>query len=90
MNMQIVLDTLGGLVQDALKNGDIEMALGMVMGAQLTLNHAQLLDAGLVERFFEVKQWPWQAMGAHNDRQLDNAQRQEWHETQQSLEESVR
>lgn len=90
MKMQIILDTLSGLVQDALKNGDIEMALGMVTGALLTLDHAQLHDAGLVERFFEIKQWPWQAMEAAIDRQFDNQQRQEWHEMQVILEESVR
>ena len=56
---------------EEVKNGDIEMALGMVMGAQLTIDHAQLHDASLVERFFEIKQLPWQAMEAANDRQFN-------------------
>ena len=75
-------------VLSALYYGNCEQALGMLQGAcavtNLHVTHANGLD---IDQLFK---WVDLAGIAAIDRKFDDMQRQEWHDTQSSLEESVR
>ena len=72
----------------ALRCGNCEQALGMLQGAcavtSLHVTHANGLD---IDQLFK---WVNLAGECAIDRRFDDMQRQEWHDTQASLEASVR
>ena len=72
----------------ALRCGNCEQALGMLQGAcavtSLHVTYANGLD---IDQLFK---WVSLAGECAIDRKFDDMQRQEWHDTQSSLEASVR
>ena len=72
----------------ALRCGNCEQALGMLQGAcamtNLHVTYANGLD---IDQLFK---WVDLAGACAIDRKFDDMQRQEWHDTQSSLEASVR
>ena len=78
-------DVLRDAVLNTLRYGNATQALGMLQGAGMT--GATRAYSDKMECLYS---WVIAAGSCAIDRQFDNQQRQEWHETQQSLEESVR
>ena len=81
-------DAIKAMVLSMLRHGAYQQALGMLQGAcavtSLHVTYANGLD---IDQLFK---WVNMAGECAIDRKFDNAQRQEWHDTQSSLEESVR
>jgi hypothetical protein len=78
-------DILRSTVLNALHYGACEQALGMLQGAGIVAD----VSSHMAE-WEQLYSWVFMAGSCAIDRQFDNQQRQEWHETQVSLEESVR
>ena len=87
MNQQ-QFNQIKAMVLSMLRVGEYQQALGMLQGAcavtNLHVTHANGLD---IDQLFK---WVDLAGIAAIDRRFDDMQRQEWHDTQVSLEESVR
>lgn len=87
MNQQ-QFNAIKAMVLSMLRFGAIDQALGMLQGAcavtSLHVTYANGLD---VDQIFK---WVDLAGECAIDRNFDDMQRQEWHDTQASLEESVR
>ena len=81
-------NAIKAMVLSMLRGGAIDQALGMLQGAcamtNLHVTYANGLD---IDQLFK---WVDLAGIAAIDRKFDDMQRQEWHDTQSSLEESVR
>ena len=72
----------------ALRCGNCDQALGMLQGACAVTNlHVTYANGLDIDQLFK---WVDLAGIAAIDRKFDDMQRQEWHDTQVSLEESVR
>ena len=72
----------------ALHCGNYEQALGMLQGACAVTNlHVTYANGLDIDQLFK---WVNLAGECAIDRKFDDMQRQEWHETQVSIEESVR
>jgi hypothetical protein len=78
-------EALRNAVLNTLHYGQANQALGMLQGAGMVADVSAYSDD-----FEQLYSWAFMAGSCAIDRQYDNQQRQEWHETQQSLEESVR
>ena len=87
MNQQ-QFNAIKAMVLSMLRFGEYQQALGMLQGAcavtSLHVTHANGLD---IDQLFK---WANLAGECAIDRRFDNAQHQEWHDRQVSLEESVR
>ena len=81
-------NAIKAMVLSMLRGGAIDQALGMLQGAcamtNLHVTYANGLD---IDQLFE---WVNLAGECAIDRKFDDMQRQEWHDTQVSIEESVR
>ena len=72
----------------ALHCGNCEQALGMLQGACAVTNlHVTYANGLDIDQLFK---WVDLAGACAIDRKFEDMQRQEWHDTQASLEESVR
>lgn len=81
-------NAIKAMVLSMLRLGEYQQALGMLQGAcavtSLHVTYANGLD---IDQLFK---WVDLAGECAIDRRFDDMQRQEWHDTQASLEESVR
>ena len=81
-------NAIKAMVLSMLRGGAIDQALGMLQGAcamtNLHVTYANGLD---IDQLFK---WVNLAGECAIDRQFDDMQRKEWHDTQASLEASVR
>ena len=81
-------NAIKAMVLSMLRFGEYQQALGMLQGAcavtSLHVTYANGLD---IDQLFK---WVNLAGECAIDRKFDDMQRQEWHDTQSSLEESVR
>ena len=83
MNQQ-QFNAIKAMVLSMLRHGEYQQALGMLQGANLHVTYANGLD---IDQLFK---WVNLAGECAIDRRFDDMQRQEWHDTQSSLEASVR
>ena len=87
MNQQ-QFNAIKAMVLSMLRFGEYQQALGMLQGACAMTNLQSTKANGLdIDQLFK---WVDLAGIAAIDRRFDDMQRQEWHDTQVSLEESVR
>ena len=87
MNQQ-QFNQIKAVVLSMLRFGEYQQALGTLQGACAMTNLQSTKANGLdIDQLFK---WVDLAGIAAIDRKFDNAQRQEWHDTQSSLEASVR
>ena len=87
MNQQ-QFNQIKAVVLSMLRFGEYQQALGMLQGACAVTNlHVTYANGLDIDQLFK---WVNLAGECAIDRKFDNAQRQEWHDTQSSLEESVR
>ena len=77
-------------VSYALHCGNCEQALGMLQGACAVTSLQSTEANGLSRDLDQLFKWVDLAGIAAIDRKFDDMQRQEWHDTQASLEASVR
>ena len=89
MNQQ-QFNQIKAMVLSMLRFGEYQQALGMLQGACAMTNLQSTKANGLARDLDQLFKWVNMAGECAIDRKFDNAQRQEWHDTQSSLEESVR
>ena len=84
MNQQ-QFNQIKAVVLSMLRHGEYQQALGMLQGAGV------VADVGShVAEWEQLHSWVNLAGECAIDRKFDDMQRQEWHDTQSRLEESVR
>ena len=84
MNQQ-QFDAIKAMVLSMLRLGEYQQALGMLQGAGI------VADVGShMAEWEQMYSWGGMAGECAIDRKFDDMQHQEWHDTQSSLEESVR
>ena len=89
MNQQ-QFDAIKAMVLSMLRHGAYQQALGMLQGACAVASLQSPKANGLTRDLDQLFEWVDMAGCAAIDRKFDDMQRQEWHDTQSSLEESVR
>ena len=89
MNQQ-QFNQIKAMVLSMLRHGEYQQALGMLQGACAMTNLQSTKANGLARDLDQLFKWVDLAGIAAIDRRFDDMQRQEWHDTQSSLEESVR
>ena len=81
-------NAIKAMVLSMLRNGEYQQALGMLQGACAVTNLQSTYANGLdIDQLFK---WVNLAGECAIDRKFDDMQREEWHDTQASLEASVR
>ena len=83
-------NAIKAMVLSMLRFGEYQQALGMLQGACAVTNLQSTKANGLARDLDQLFKWVNMAGECAIDRRFDDMQRQEWHETQVSLEESVR
>ena len=83
-------NAIKAMVLSMLRGGAIDQALGMLQGACAMTNLQSTKANGLARDLDQLFKWVDLAGIAAIDRKFDDMQHQEWHDTQSSLEESVR
>ena len=87
MNQQ-QFNQIKAMVLSMLRFGEYQQALGMLQGACAVTNlHVTYANGLDIDQLFK---WVNLAGECAIDRKFDDMQHQEWHDTQSSLEESVR
>ena len=89
MNQQ-QFNAIKAMVLSMLRFGEYQQALGMLQGACAVTSLQSTKANGLARDLDQLFKWVNLAGIAAIDRQFDNAQHQEWHDTKASLEVSVR
>ena len=89
MNQQ-QFNAIKAMVLYMLRFGEYQQALGTLQGACAMTNLQSTKVNGLILDLDQLFKWVDLAGIAAIDRRFDDMQRQEWHDTQVSIEESVR
>ena len=83
-------NAIKAMVLYMLRFGEYQQALGTLQGACAMTNLQSTKANGLIRDLDQLFKWVSLAGECAIDRRFDDMQRQEWHETQVSIEESVR
>ena len=89
MNQQ-QFNQIKAMVLSMLRHGEYQQALGMLQGACAVTSLQSTKANGLSRDLDQLFKWVNLAGECAIDRRFDDMQRQEWHDTQASLEVSVR
>ena len=89
MNQQ-QFNAIKAMVLSMLRFGEYQQALGMLQGACAVTNLQSTKANGLARDLDQLFKWVNMAGECAIDRRFEDMQHQEWHDTQVSIEESVR